>query len=95
MSILKRFPHFRGIYIWGKKWCLHFFHVSFTRGSTVALHVPVCVCVCVCVCVLKLSIHQIMEASGNRVKKINPHSGGGGRGKREILGPIGIVIILL
>ena len=95
MSILKRFPHFRGIYIWGKKRCLHFFRVSFTRGSTVALHVPVCVCVCV----LKLSIHQIMEASGNRVKKINPHSGvgGGGKsgGKKDILGPIGIVIILL
>ena len=58
-----------------------------------------CTCVCVCVCVLKLSIHQIMEASGNRVKKINPHSGGGGGGKsggkKDILGPIGIVIILL
>ena len=57
-------------------------------------------CACVCVCVLKLSIHQIMEASGNRVKKINPHSGGGGGGgksggKKDILGPIGIVIILL
>ena len=48
---------------------------------------------------LKLSIHQIMEASGNYVKKINPHSGGGGGGKsggkKDILGPIGIDIILL
>ena len=56
-------------------------------------------CACVCVCVLKLSIHQIMEASGNYVKKINPHSGDGeggkSGGKKDILGPICIVIILL
>ena len=54
-------------------------------------------CACVCVFVLKLSIHQIMEASGNHVKKINPHSGDGeggkSGGKKDILGPICIVII--
>ena len=55
-------------------------------------------CVCVCVCVKTVSIHQVMEASGSSVKKINPHSGGGGGksgGKKDISGPIGIVIILL
>ena len=61
---------------------------NFTNVSlSLSLSLSVCVCVCVC---------QEMEVTGKKVKKFS-QSGRKGKsgGKKDISGPIGIVLILL